>query len=313
MFLKNVLSTLNLRFLLSWLGVVFLCLGVRVNVRYANTASLANQILEEGNRSPADLFFAQDSGALGAVAERGLFRRLPESLLKEVPPTLRSPKEDWVGLSGRARVLAYSTERLKRNGLPKSIVELTDPKWKERIGLPPTNASFQAFVSAMRVQIGDEKTLAWLKGIVANRPKYYAKNTPTVKAIADGEIDIGLVNHYYLYRFIRKEGEKFPVRNHYFPNGDIGALINVSGVGILKSSPKPKLAEKFLAFALSEAGQKFFVEGNNEYPVVDGFHVDPKRGLKNIRAIQTPKVDLGKLTDIRGTVKLLQKAGMLPN
>jgi iron(III) transport system substrate-binding protein len=286
--------------------------GIRVKVRYASTASLANQILEEGNRSPADLFFAQDSGALGAVAERGLFRHLSKSLLKEVPPTLRSPKEDWVGLSGRARVLAYSTERLKRNGLPKSIIELTDPKWKERIGLPPTNASFQAFVSAMRVQIGDEKTLTWLKGIVANRPKYYAKNTPTVKAIADGEIDVGLVNHYYLYRFIRKEGEKFPVRNYYFPNGDIGALINVSGVGILKSSPKPNLAEKFVAFALSQAGQKFFVEGNNEYPVVDGFQVDPKRGLKNVRAIQTPNVDLGKLTDIRGTVKLLQMAGMLP-
>ncbi len=285
---------------------------IQIRVRYAKTAALANQIFEEGDRSPADLFFAQDSGALGAVAEKGIFRRLPDSLLRKVPATFRSQKGEWVGVSGRARVLAYSTDRIKENDLPESIFQLTDVKWKGRIGLPPTNASFQAFVTAMRVGLGEERTLKWLRGIVANEPKYYAKNTPTVKAVADGEIDVGLVNHYYLYRFIVKEGERFPVRNYYFPNGDIGSLINVAGMGILKTSKKAGLAEKFVAFALSETGQRFFVEGNNEYPVVHGFRVDPKRGLKDIWTIQTPKVGLGKLTDLRGTVRLLQKAGMLP-
>ena len=286
--------------------------GIRVKVRYAKTAALANQLMEERSQSPADLFFAQDSGALGAVAEQGLFRPLPTDILSQAPPSFRSEKGDWVGLSGRARVLAYSTKRLSDGDLPKSIFDLTDPKWKGRIGLPPTNASFQAFVSAMRIRIGDKKTLAWLKGIVANQPKYYVKNTPTVKAIADGEIDVGLVNHYYLYRFIRKEGPKFPVRNYYFPNGDIGALINVAGAGILKSSRKPSQAERFIRFVLSRAGQKVLVEGNNEYPVVKGFPLNPKRGLRDVREIKTPGIDLGKLTDVRGTVRLLQQAGMLP-
>lgn len=286
--------------------------GIAVRVRYAKTASLANQILEEGDRSPADLFFAQDSGALGAVAERGLFRRLPGSLLSKVPATLRSPKGEWVGLSGRARVLAYSTARVKESELPKSVFDLTDPKWKGRIGLPPTNASFLTFVTAMRVQVGDERTLAWLRGVVANQPRYYASNTPVVKAVADGEIDAGLVNHYYLYQFIQKEGQKFPVRNYYFPRGDIGSLINVAGVGVLRGSKKVALAEKFVAFALSEAGQRYFVEGNNEHPVVLGVRVDPARGLKDIGAIRTPDLDLGKLTDLRGTVRLLQMANMLP-
>ena len=285
--------------------------GIRVGVRYAKTAALANQLLEEGGRSPADLFFAQDSGALGAVSERGLFRRLPDSLLGKVPAGFRSPKGDWIGLSGRARVLSYSTARLKESDLPRSVFELTDPKWKGRIGLPPTNASFQAFVTAMRVRVGDGRTLEWLRGIVANRPKYYAKNTPTVKAIADGEIDLGLVNHYYLYRFIRKEGKGFPVRNYYFPNGDIGTLINVAGAGILKSSGHPELAERFIVFALSKEGQEVFVQGNNEYPVAEGFKAGLDRGLRDIRSIHGPNIDLGKLTDVRGTVRLLQKAGML--
>ncbi|MFQ5913813.1 MAG: iron ABC transporter substrate-binding protein [Nitrospinota bacterium] len=286
--------------------------GIEVRVRYAKTAALANQLFEEGDRSPADLFFAQDSGALGAIAEKGLFRSLPDSLLKKVPASFRSPMGKWVGLSGRARVLAYSTERIEESDLPKSVFGLTDPKWKGRIGLPPTNASFQAFVTAMRVRVGEEKTLAWLRGIVANEPKYYAKNTPTVRAIADGEIDVGLVNHYYLYRFIKKEGAKFPVRNYYFPDGDIGALINVAGVGILKTSRKSKLAQEFVEFALSEAGQRYFVGANNEYPVVREIRLEPARGLKNIRRIQAPDVNLGKLTGLRGTIRLLQKAGMLP-
>ena len=286
--------------------------GVRVRVRYAKTAALANQLLEEGDRSPADLFFAQDSGALGAIAEKGLFRRLPDSLLAKVPVAYRSPRGDWIGISGRARVLSYSTTRLKESDLPESILELADPRWKGRIGLPPTNASFQAFVTAMRVRVGDERTLRWLRGIVANRPKYYAKNTPTVKAIADGEIDLGLVNHYYLHRFLRKEGRNFPVRNYYFLNGDIGALVNVAGAGILKSSRKPEFAERFVGFALSETGQEVFVRGNHEYPVAKGFRVDPTLGLKDLRSIRTPIIDLGRLTDVRGTVKLLQEAGMLP-
>ncbi len=286
--------------------------GINVRVRYAKTAALANQLLEEGSQSPADVFFSQDSGALGAVAGQGLLRGLPEDILNKVPVTFRSRNGYWVGLSGRARVLSYSTERLKATELPKSVFDLTKPRWKGRVGLPPTNASFQAFVTAMRVRVGDQKTLAWLKGLVANEVKYYRKNTPTVRAIAAGEIDVGLVNHYYLYRFIRKNGPDFPVRNYYFPHGDIGTLINVAGAGILKSSKKTNAAIKFIRFALSPNGQRIFVKGNNEYPVVKGFKVDSKRGLQNVRNIKTPDVDLSKLTDLRGTVRLLQQADMLP-
>ncbi|MHC4821698.1 MAG: iron ABC transporter substrate-binding protein, partial [Planctomycetota bacterium] len=239
-----------------------------LGIRYGKTAGLAAQILEEGDASPCDLYFAQDAGALGALSGRGLFAELDEDIRSSAPAWLQSAKKDWVGISGRARVVAYSTKRMKKEDLPASILDFTKPEWKGRIGWPPMNGSYQAFVSALRVRIGQEKAKAWLEGIMANEPKVYPKNTPAVQAIADGEIDVAFVNHYYLYRFLAEHGETFPVRNAHMSAGDAGNLVNVAGAGILKTSKSKDAARALLRFLLAEEAQSYFASKTYEYPVL---------------------------------------------
>src|SRR5688572_7751087 len=157
---------------------------IDVDVRYGDTAELASTILEEGANSPADVFFAQDAGALGAVAEAGLFDALPAAILDRVPLALRSPDGKWVGVSGRARVVVYDSRELTEADLPTSIHGFTDPAWSGRLGWAPTNGSFQAFVTALRVLEGEEAARAWLEGMVANEPRPYEGNTNIVQAVA---------------------------------------------------------------------------------------------------------------------------------
>ncbi|MBI2288187.1 MAG: extracellular solute-binding protein, partial [Chloroflexi bacterium] len=171
--------------------------GIKVQVRYAGTSEMAATILEEGKNSPADVFFAQDPGGLGAV--ESLLMPLPDSISNQVSPQFRSSNGTWVGISGRARVVVYNTQKLKESDLPDDIWDFTDPKWKGRIGWAPTNASFQAMVTAMRVLWGQEKTRQWLTGIQANNPKVYPNNTAQVNAVGAGEVDVAMPNHYYLY------------------------------------------------------------------------------------------------------------------
>ncbi|MBI2873454.1 MAG: iron ABC transporter substrate-binding protein, partial [Firmicutes bacterium] len=221
--------------------------GIKVQVRYGDSAELAATILEEGKNSPADVFFAQDSGALGAVAGKGFLTKLPSGILDKVETRFRSPDSLWVGISGRARVVVYNTEKLKESDLPASILGFTDPKWKDRLGWAPTNASFQAFITGMRVKLGEEATMQWLKGIQANNPRVYPKNTPIVEAAAKGEIDAGFVNHYYLFNVRKQQGGNLAAKNYYPQGGDLGALINVAGAGILKTTARKNSAEKLIS------------------------------------------------------------------
>ena len=214
--------------------------GIDVSTKYGGTGEIAATILEEGNNSPADVFFAQDPGGLGAVAQAGMFSVLPDDVTGLVSDWAQSPGGLWVGISGRARTLIYNTERLTEEDLPASIFDLTDPKWKGRLGWAPTNGSFQAMVTAMRVLWGEEKTKEWLEGIKANEPGVYPKNTPQVAAAAAGEIDIGLVNHYYLHRFLQEEGDAFGARNYHPTAGGPGSLVMVAGAGVLKTSREPR-------------------------------------------------------------------------
>ena len=283
--------------------------GGKAEVRYGKTAEMAATLLEEGDASPADVFFAQDAGGLGAVSAGGMLAALPDDIVSASPKRFRSETNDWVGISGRARVVAYSTERVKPEDLPESILGFTDPKWKGRIGWPPTNGSFQAFVTALRQRLGEDGAKAWLEGILANEPKVYPKNTPTVKAVADGEIDVGFVNHYYLFRFIAEEGEGFPVRNHYMPKDDIGNLINVAGVGIVRTTKNRAAAEGFVKFLQSDAAQTYFAEKTYEYPLREGVPTHPI--LKPLSEIDTPDVDLNQLDDLRKTLDLLREVGAL--
>ena len=176
--------------------------GVKLNIRYGDSAELAAQILEEGKNSPADIFISQDAGALGAVAQAGLLQKLPNELLSLVPASFKASSGLWVGLTGRARVFAYNPKAVTT--LPTSIDDLTDPSWSSKIGIAPTNASFQAFVTALRIIRGDEATENWLTKIVANNPKLFEKNSQIVEAIDAGQIQLGLVNHYYTWVFLKR-------------------------------------------------------------------------------------------------------------
>jgi iron(III) transport system substrate-binding protein len=283
--------------------------GIEIEVRYGDSAELAATIAEEGDNSPADVFFAQDPGSLVSIESEGLLAALPDELLERVDPRFRDPDGRWVGTSGRVRVVAYNTELLQEGDLPDSILDFTDPRWKGKIGFPPTNASFQAFVTAMRLGLGDDRTRDWLEGIKANDPKLYEKNLPTVEAVGRGEVEVGFVNHYYLF-LAKEEDPELPVANHYLGAGDPGALVSVAGVAILESSDDDEAAERFVEFLLSEDGQRFYAEEAEEaeYPLVDG--VEPKSGLPPLSELQGPDIQLDELgPELEKTLELLNEVG----
>lgn len=284
--------------------------GTKVKVRYGETPALAATLLEEGQRSPADVYVAQDAGALGALAKAGRLAPLAEETLAKVKdPRFKSPKGEWVGLSGRARVVAYNTKRVKEGELPKGVRDLTDPKWKGRIGWAPTNASFQAFVTALRLLEGDEKAAEWLRAMKANEPRRYKNNMAVVEALGRGEVDVGLVNHYYLYAAQKRRKTPLPVDNHYLEKGDPGALINVSGVAVLEGTKNAAAARALVDYLLSPEAQKHFANQTYEYPLVEGVATDAK--LKPVSEVGSPQLDLSRLDDLQGTVRLLQKEGVL--
>lgn len=284
--------------------------GITVKVRYGNTAQLAVALLEEGSKSPADLFWAQDAGALGAISKQGLFQALPESITSKIPDKFRNAEGTWTATSGRARVLAYAPERVKAEELPKSIFDLTDAEWEGRVGWAPQNASFQAFVTAMRVLKGEEKTEEWLRGMKANGAKTYPKNTPIIQGLAAGEIDLGLPNHYYLMRF-KKSNSGYPVEQTFFASGDAGNLVNIAGIGILKTSTHAEEVSSFVEYLLSPKVQQLFVSEIFEYPVTDAVIPSEKLLPLNELLKLTPKINLEKLDDLEGTLKLLREADIL--
>jgi iron(III) transport system substrate-binding protein len=280
--------------------------GTKVKARYGDTAELAAALQEEGKNSPADLFFAQDAGALGAIQKTGMVAQLPEALLNKVDARYRSPEGKWVGITGRVRTVDYNTKLVKPAELPNTIFAFTDPKWKGKIGWAPTNGSFQAFVTALRVSQGEEKAKQWLEGIKANAPKTYPNNVSIIEALSKGEVAVGFVNHYYLAGF-KKENPQAPVEHHFLD--DVGSLVNVAGVAILSSAKHPDKAQKFVDFMLGKEAQEYFANKTYEYPLADG--VKPAGQLKSLEEIKSSKVDLSNLNDLPGTLKLLEETGVL--
>jgi len=287
--------------------------GIDVAVRYGGTAELAGVLLEEGANSPADVFYAQDPGGLGAVQAAGLLAQLPEETLARVPQRFASPAGEWVGISGRARTVVYNTEAISdpAGQLPDDLWGFTAPEWKGRLGWAPTNGSFQAMVTAMRAVWGEEKTAEWLLAIQANEPAVYDSNTPIVAAVGAGEIDAGLVNHYYLYRFLAEDGQDFAARNYFLPGGGPGSLIMVSGAGVLKSAANPENAQKFVNFLLSLPGQQYFAAQTVEYPLVEG--VSTTAGLPPLAELDAVAldIDLAQLADLAGTQAMLLDLGII--
>ncbi len=288
--------------------------GIDVSVRYGSTGEMAALLLEEGEASPADVFYAQDPGGLGAVQAASLLTTLPEETLNLVNPRFISDEDQWVGISGRARVAVYNTQAISdpTTQLPADIFDFTQPEWKGRLGWAPTNGSFQAMVTAMRTLWGEEKTAEWLEGIQANEPIVYEGNTQAVAGVAAGEVDVAFVNHYYLYRFLAEQGEEFTARNYFLPGGGPGSLVMVSGAGILANAPNQENALRFINFLLSPAAQQYFALQTHEYPVVEGIITNPLLTPLDEITAMAPTIDVSDYADLAGTVELLTQVGVLP-
>ena len=282
--------------------------GIAVEVRYGDSAELAAQLLAEGTNSPADVFFAQDPASLGAVALADLFVPLDETTISVVPAELRDPSGLWTGVSGRARAVVYDTTQVDPGEFPQTEDAFTEPVWEGRVAIAPTNGSFLAFVAAKILLEGEDATLAWLEGMKANRQPTYPKNSVIVAAVDDGEVDTGLVNHYYLFRLIAEEGADAVVAaNHFLSGGSAGSLVMPAGAGVLESSDD---ASAFVAFLLTEQAQRYFAEETFEYPLVAG--VAPHPDLPPLESLNPPDLDLSLLaTVLDRATDLVAEAGLL--
>jgi len=281
--------------------------GTPVEVRYGDTAELAAQLLEEGEDTPADVFFSQDAGALQVMQDEGRTTALPQDVIKAVPAKFRSAQGQWVGTSGRARVMVYNTDQVQRSDLPSSVQALTDPAWQGAVGIAPTNASFQSFVTAMRMTLGEEQTQQWLEAMVANDVQRFENNTAILDAVNAGQVEVGLVNHYYWYEKAAELGaENMASANAEFAPGDIGNLVNVAGLAVLQASDP---ATAFVTYMLSDPAQEYFAQEVSEYPLVKG--VAAQEDLPPLSEVEGPDIALAELRDLKGTQELLMDVGLL--
>ena len=283
--------------------------GQVTEVRYGGTAELAATLLEEGSGTPCDVFIAQDAGALGAVAKAGMFRPLPSDVLQRIPENFRSPAGDWVGLSGRARVVVYNTEQISPEDLPQSLEEVADERYKGRFGVAPANASFQAHMAVYGAVHGAEALQDLLAGMVANDPQRYPKNSAIVEAVIQGEVDWGLVNHYYLWRAL-KENPDAPGKNVAMPadaSGGMASFVNLAGAGILSEHPG---AAELVRFLVGDEAQQYFAEETFEYPLVEG--VGPSVDLAPLAELSAGQLDFAKVSEaLPGALEAISSTGLL--
>jgi iron(III) transport system substrate-binding protein len=277
--------------------------GIAVNVRYGDSAELAAQILEEGSNVQADVFFSQDAGALGALAKQGLTKPLPSDITDLVDASYKSKDSQWVGVSGRARVLVVNPEKVTE--IPTSYKDLMEPSWKGRIAIAPTNASFQAFITAIRITEGDEAAEEFLVAMKENAV-LFEKNGLIMQAVEDGVVDAGLINHYYWFELESEKGVgNMKSELAWFEDQDAGNLINVAGVAVLSDNPS---ANVFVKWLLGDTAQRYFVERTREYSLTG---VPDVAGLKPFGEIKAPDIDLSDLDSLAETLELIRKAGLL--
>lgn len=282
--------------------------GIGVNVRSAGSGELGAQLLTEGGASPADVFLSQDAGALGAVAKAGMLATIPDVLLERIPAGYRAADGTWTGVSGRARVVAYNPELVKDP--PDTIDAVVAGDYRARIGYAPTNASWQSFVTGLRVLRGENGARQWLEAFAAQDPKAYEGNAQVRDAVNSGEVAIGLINHYYLYELIAEKGQSaVKARNQFLAPGDPGGLVNVAGVGVLASGDQKDLSLELVDFLTSRRSQEYFAEQTYEYPLVEG--VPAAEGLPSLGELSPPQIDLSDLDSISQTQALLADVGLL--
>ena len=282
--------------------------GLDVSVRFGDTTDLAGTVLEEGENARADVFVGQDAGALARLDERGRLAPYDGAALDRVPEQFRSSDGTWTGLSARARVLIVNTEELEPEDYPKSVFELTEPRWKGRVAAPnATNASWIGFVSEMRIAKGDEFTRRWLEGMKDNGLAVLGSHTDVRNAVGSGEFQVGLVNHYYV-ELEKREGSPVAAVFTDQEEGGFGTVINAASAGIVKDGPNPENAAKLMDFLLSDRAQEEFAGRNFEYPVVPGVRAPGLRPLDEVRDSGVPLAALGPKLD--STLDLLTEVGL---
>lgn len=282
--------------------------GIAVEVRYDDSLNLALLIEEEGDQTPADVFLSQSPGAIEFLDEAGRLGELSSDVLDLVPATVRDDNGHWVGFSGRQRVLVYNENQVESGELPSSVLDLTDPAWSGRIGIAPSNGSFQDFVTGMRAQVGDDVTLEWLEGLVANDVQTYSGNSAIVEAVGRGEIDAGLVNHYYNYRAL-DENPDHPGENHHLATDDPGSLLIVTGAAVIEGTEQSEAAEQLVEWLLGESAQRYFADETFEYPLANG--IDPSASIPPATFSAVGDIDLdGFGGGLEGTRDLITQAGL---
>lgn len=281
--------------------------GIELDVRYGDSTELAATLILEGDNSNADVFFAQDPASIGRVAQAGLLTTLDASTLASVPAQFSDANARWVGISGRSRSVVYNPDLVSE--LPQSVWDLTDPAYSG-LGVAPTNGSFLAFVAAMILVEGEDRTLEWLEAIAANDPESFPKNSPIVAAADTGEVAMGLVNHYYLLRLEAEQGS-VTARNHFLTAGDAGSLVMPAGIGILSSADeRSDDANALIEFLLSESAQTYFANETFEYPLIEG--IDASGGLVPLANLTQPDIDLSRLAEfLDRATELVTEAGLI--
>jgi iron(III) transport system substrate-binding protein len=283
--------------------------GIELEFRDANDSELANQIVQEGKASPADVFLTENSPAIDVVDRAGLLAPLDSKTLDQVGEAYRPSSGNWVGFAARSTVLAYNPAEIGEDELPASILDLADPEWEGRVGIASGGADFQAIVSAVLVLEGEDATREWLTGLQRNA-EVYASNTAVMKAVDEGEVPVGVMYHYYWYRDQAENGlVGDDARLHYFGNQDPGAFVSVSGAGVLVSSDRTADAQKLVAYLTArEAQQKLAGSDALEYAVGTG--VDSAEALPPLDGLGAPDVDPGSLSSPEVTA-LMQEVGLL--
>ncbi len=282
--------------------------GATVDVRYGGSAEMALTIDTEGDNSPADVYIGQSPGAVGFLDQNGHLAALSSDTKGLISGDYQASTGNWIGVTGRVRVLVYNTELVDPAELPATVLDLTKPEFAGLVGVAPSNGSFQDFVTGMRGMLGDDATADWLAGMAANNAPNYAKNGPIVDAVTRGEVPMGLVNHYYLLEFL-EENPDLPAANHVFEPGDIGSMLITSAAGVVTYSDDTEAAEALIAFLLSPEAQELSANGEKEYPLLAS--VAAPDGLAPLTDLASITVDLNDLAGgLEGTQELIDNSGI---
>ena len=273
-----------------------------IETRYGGSTDLVNQIVTEGEGTSADVFYSVNSGALGALAEEGRTRTLPDDVLELVRSEFRT--DEWIGTSGRARSIPYNTEALSEGDLPDDVMAYPET-FDGDLGWAPSYGSCQAFVTAMRIIEGEEATREWLNGVLEAGIRSYPDEFATCQAVADGEIDAAFTNHYYIQRVLDGD-EDAPIATT-FTQGDAGAVFNVAGAAVVDAADET-LAQNFVRHLLSAEAQDYFARTTFEYPLIPD--VEPIGDLPTIDEFDVPDIDLAQLSDLEATVDLMRDVGV---